>query len=395
MAGPITWRNINSSAPNVTGLMSGASNNINNAFSSFNNVLQRERSTKDANRQNTIDNNTEDFRNQLSQFRSTDELEMAQQSGALGQMAEQYGPMIDKSVLRTAPEQRLDSLQQREGRETSEMREGIRFDRELEGYNQQDTAYAREEEQLSARNTAAALRESVLQESDSAADGRAAYINRLDEAGVPAAMRSGLVADFEKEFESRYGLTMAQSGEVDSITQGEQTAADGEIQRAERDYAEAQRKYPVNNVFSFTDPEAVTRGDGLAYLQNELGIDDHKLGEVYNEQIDSFMEDLGIDPSDAQVPMGAIARQAAEQTGSSFKMTGLNKDFSKGEFYKNLKRVYKDYNATEENAAKLRDFTEDYDKRVQQARETVTSARSQAMAERRAKNLRLLQQNRN
>ena len=115
MAQPITWRNVE--APDLRGaasMLQLANNGFNSGFDKLNQVLQSEQATAEANWKVQRDNNTQAFLDSINQYRTAEEFQAAQQSGALGQLRSQFGNQIDRAAIRTAEDGRLATLQGRD-----------------------------------------------------------------------------------------------------------------------------------------------------------------------------------------------------------------------------------------------------------------------------------------
>ncbi len=116
MAEPITWRNVRTTVNGggAGSLMRGAQNSLQSGFGALERVLADRQQTQDANWDTRSDNNTQDFLNQLSQYRTPEEFQAAQASGALDQAFRGYGRQIDQDAARTALDNRLGTLQERQ-----------------------------------------------------------------------------------------------------------------------------------------------------------------------------------------------------------------------------------------------------------------------------------------
>lgn len=112
MGQPITWRNVE--APSFDGasrMLAQAQVGINSGFDKFNQVLQNEQATAEANWKVQRDNNTQAFLNSINQYRTPEEYQAALASGALS--TNQYGAQIDQAAARAALDGRLSVLQDR------------------------------------------------------------------------------------------------------------------------------------------------------------------------------------------------------------------------------------------------------------------------------------------
>lgn len=108
MANPITWKNVNNPAASASSAAarSGAVDSARSAFEgmsqSFTNAVKRQQGIRADNRENTIENNTQDFKDLLSQFGSPEEIEAARSKGVFQQAIDEGGRMIDRDVASQA-----------------------------------------------------------------------------------------------------------------------------------------------------------------------------------------------------------------------------------------------------------------------------------------------------
>lgn len=113
---PITWRNIGATVSPGAGAQ-GARAAQSGVMAGVG-ALERALSQYQEDRQNSWDtlreNNTQDFLDQLSQYRSAEDFQAAQERGALQQLYQGYGNAIDRDTARTALDSRLGALQQRD-----------------------------------------------------------------------------------------------------------------------------------------------------------------------------------------------------------------------------------------------------------------------------------------
>ena len=114
MAQPITWRNIE--APDMRGVMQGmgiAQQGMNSGFDKLQNVFKTIEDTDKANWEQQKQNNTQAFMNELTKYRTPEELQAAQASGVLDRIRSAYGAQVDANAIRAAEENRIPLLQQR------------------------------------------------------------------------------------------------------------------------------------------------------------------------------------------------------------------------------------------------------------------------------------------
>lgn len=115
MANPITWRNVGSrgGAGSASSLLAGAQDSLNSGLDRLTGLIGQRQSTQANNWKVRRDNNTQDFLNQLNQFRTPEEFQAAREQGLLQDAMGQYGRQIDQGAARTALDERLGVLQQR------------------------------------------------------------------------------------------------------------------------------------------------------------------------------------------------------------------------------------------------------------------------------------------
>ena len=110
----ITWRNVDApSFQGVSSMITGAQQSIDSGFNKFNELIKQRESLDTSNLEKMKQNNTQAFLDQLTQYRTPEELQAAQQSGALDQLRQQYGAMVDQAAIRGAEDARYGALQQR------------------------------------------------------------------------------------------------------------------------------------------------------------------------------------------------------------------------------------------------------------------------------------------
>lgn len=110
----ITWRNVD--APSFQGasaILTGAQQSIDSGFNKFNELIKQRETMDTANWENAKQNNTQAFLDQLSQYRTPEELKAAQESGVLNRLREASGAQIDRAGIRGAEDARYGALQQR------------------------------------------------------------------------------------------------------------------------------------------------------------------------------------------------------------------------------------------------------------------------------------------
>lgn len=118
MANPITWQNVN--APSLSDSIrpiEQAQRSIGASFDSLGNLLKQREATDTANWNQTKDNNTQEFLNQLYAVQGADNFKKLQQSGELDRLISANGAQIDRAAARSALDGRLSTLQGRDVQE--------------------------------------------------------------------------------------------------------------------------------------------------------------------------------------------------------------------------------------------------------------------------------------
>ena len=114
MANPITWRNVD--APHVDEAMRGmawAGHSINSGFDNFTNALKQNEVNNQAVWQQGKDANTAAYLDELRKYRTPEELQAAQQGGALDALKQRFGQQMDLNRIGTETDNRVPLLQTR------------------------------------------------------------------------------------------------------------------------------------------------------------------------------------------------------------------------------------------------------------------------------------------
>lgn len=118
MGKPITWQNVNGpSLSDAAAPMAAAQRSFDTAFSRLGDELVRRQTTQDANYAQGKVNNTEAFLSQISQYRTPEELQAAQESGVFDALRQRFGAQVDQAAVRQAQDLRPGVLQERVLRE--------------------------------------------------------------------------------------------------------------------------------------------------------------------------------------------------------------------------------------------------------------------------------------
>lgn len=96
MAQPITWRNVNSrfDVSGASAALARAGQSINSGFDGLEDIIQNQQQVNADNRQNRIDNSTQDFLNKLSAY-SPEQLQQAISDGTVEGLRSGYGVKLD------------------------------------------------------------------------------------------------------------------------------------------------------------------------------------------------------------------------------------------------------------------------------------------------------------
>jgi hypothetical protein len=410
---PITWKNVNQQLPDPAQLLRDARTSFGDSFKGVGNTLTGiQTGLQDADKQVFLD--------RINQFRTPEELQQAQDSGQLDALTSQF-KYLDREVARNAPVERINNLRKdylanqeyadkqleinTRGLTSSAIQaalsgntdeynrilseneihsedqlavKGAQLLRDKQKATIEDVRLNRENDEYAERvnrklhtETAYSLRDRALNDNASAAAGRAQLVNQMTSANIPQDIQDKFLQNFDADYQSRYGLTQDQQAEVDAITQ-----------KNNKIYSDYEKQYPVNTVFSFTDPERKTLGEVTQYIQDTLKVDDDGVSEGIGTAIDLLQEKRNIADTDNTI-LGALSLEAAKRTGVEAGLIGGLDDFNYKEFQRNLVAVYDEYKSSEANRVKLGKQKDIRDK-----------GNAAAIADRRAKNLLLTQRNR-
>lgn len=111
MAGQITWRNVSGpSLADASRPLSAAQSTFNSAFNVLNRALGQRQEAASYARDKTIGDNTQTYLDQLAQYRTPEEMQAAQSSGAIASLLAGFGDQIDRGAVRGAADARLATL---------------------------------------------------------------------------------------------------------------------------------------------------------------------------------------------------------------------------------------------------------------------------------------------
>jgi hypothetical protein len=110
---PIRWDNINgANLSEASRPLESAQRSFLGAFDTLGASLKDRQAIDDANWQNTKNNNTTAYLDQVAQFRTPEALRAAQESGQLDQLRQSFGSQVDANAIRGAADARTVALQQ-------------------------------------------------------------------------------------------------------------------------------------------------------------------------------------------------------------------------------------------------------------------------------------------
>jgi len=115
MAEPITWRNVTGpSLADASRPLQIAQQTLASGFNTFNDQLKSMEATDAANWEQVKKNNTNEFMNRLMEAQTAEQFGNMNSGNAMGKMLAGYGAQIDQAAARTALDQRLGTLQDRD-----------------------------------------------------------------------------------------------------------------------------------------------------------------------------------------------------------------------------------------------------------------------------------------
>lgn len=109
---PITWRNVGATigANDAARLFRGANDSIMGGLDRLRGAVGTVEKGREDQHKFKVDKNTDAFMDAVNQYKSPEELQAAQESGALDKLYSSFGNAINKDVTRNAAEQRLTTL---------------------------------------------------------------------------------------------------------------------------------------------------------------------------------------------------------------------------------------------------------------------------------------------
>lgn len=114
MAGPITWRNVESDPTRGAAvLFESARRSLNDGFKGFNGIIDSRNEVNQQNWDTQKEVNTDQFLDRLAQYKTPEELAAAQEAGQLQALKAQFGGQIDRDAVRGAEAAQADVLMKR------------------------------------------------------------------------------------------------------------------------------------------------------------------------------------------------------------------------------------------------------------------------------------------
>ena len=114
MAGPITWRNVESDPTRGAAvLFESARRALNDGFTGFNGIIDSRNEVNQQNWDTQKKVNTDQFLDRLAQYKTPEELAAAQEAGQLQALKAQFGGQIDRDAVRGAEAAQADVLMKR------------------------------------------------------------------------------------------------------------------------------------------------------------------------------------------------------------------------------------------------------------------------------------------
>jgi hypothetical protein len=421
MGQPITWRNVSNQTPNVAPLFEGANRSFDRALGSLDNIITDRSKRQDANQATRVDNNTQSFLDQLSQYRTPEELQAAQESGAIDTLRQEYGRNIDRGVARNGANDQLNTLRTREtaeieyqdkAREVAERdikdqfgqlvnsgdfdgarslldsnelaNESSMFaqldtsqrDRVIRG--REDTQYNETQNTKRQTKMAANLAMEAINSGEAADVSRAAYAHRLDAEGITGQVALDALTNFDKQHTAINELTTEDRTAHSAVVAEAQREAEIATQEANRVYNLAEQLSPVDPAFGFANPNRSSVGDAVTFLR-EAGVDDSDLGTDIQKSVDKLKSNKGIDKQ-YEPYLGDVVAEAVRRVGAVQEWTDTEKDFEISDFDRVLPQVYAEMLASKANYEVLNTAKKARDKAINTAADAVSTKSAQSLA---------------
>ena len=205
------------------------------------------------------------------------------------------------------------------------------------------------------RKELASIQDITLQaamQTDDPATARAGFIERARSVGISEGGILKGLQNLEAQFNTVNGLTSSQRTQLERGAEASMSNYERSKAKRDRNLQESLKQYPVDTVFSFSDENRISQGDGIeAILQADTDVDDSDLSkDIEKNVLPDLRKALGISESD-EIP-GIIFLEA-------LKNTGVDKEVIGNDFYVTVPRiktaalaVARDYVKSQKYAAK-------------------------------------------
>lgn len=420
---PITWKNINQGSDMAAvRLLESAGRSINTGFDNFKGLLNEARTTDEANRATTIDNNTDAFLDRLNQFQSPEALQQAQASGELDRLRQGFGAMIDKDQTRGAVDQQVNTLRERTNQaytfdqnrleqEQAPVVENLRYaiannddatvrqlleanpnlknraglvtefnsaERTRLEQTRGDAEYLRGENQRRGTELAQTRANEFLATAETSADGRAAlnaWFQSDEGRNTPPLVRQQLLAGFDSNYTAATGLTQEQNERLNTTAESVDAGIAFELDRAKSEVDRVIADNPVDPVLSFEDKDRVTLGQTRAWARDY--VDDWNLESNIDDALAFVKKDQKLTgKTDAKVPWGNLVRMAIEEAAQNETLFN-DRDVDQADINKALSGVYSRWVQSTENKVKVREAEDSLAEKQKQ----LSSTRAKTLSE--------------
>jgi len=409
---PITWKNVSNGDAGfgaAARLMEGAGKNMTGGLDRLGAVVQGELDRKDANRDNTITNNTDAYQDRIASFKTTEELQAAQASGELDTMKQRFNGLVDKDAIRGAETSALDALYARDeagykrGRTAIERQAAPAMDlfkQELAAGNLEGAA-ANLEENAGVYNNLNKLGElQGLLESrgievrdtnrteneyqsnkgmeqlftdalgqDSELKARRFMTENAGRYGVSASTLFARSDELIPKYRKKFQLTDQQAEEVNDYEARSENTADFIEARATKVRDEIYKNNQLESKYAFTDEQNIGFDDVTAFTQ-EQGWDMKvpfvsKLAEDIPAMSKELAKEVGMSKEDRRL-LPAIAKAAINSLGRPDEWVG-QEGLWDSEYRKAFLRTYDEFQNHKVSEANRLDADEAYDNEVKAA----------------------------
>jgi hypothetical protein len=331
---PITWRNIESrGVGDAARLLEGSRDSLNAGVSQIGSVFDDRQALSEKRYGVGVENNTDAFLNELQKYRTPEELQAAQQSGAIDSLRSQFGQQIDEDAVRNAPVDRLNTLRGDEQDSAAyaafQLDETVRplrsqaeeliasgdtngFDTFLTPENRElfseagilddlvqsrtdrfraDRIYNRTEETESQRDSSDALISSIASGATDENRAMAQYDEWAFRQGIDGEVAAKGREQLRTQFNQINELSTLDKEDYAIVETNANLERDSKITTAETAREQVQRDNPLVERFSFTDSDKITTGD-IVTLATENGWDEMEFGTPLSDVIKSSLDEV-------------------------------------------------------------------------------------------------------